>query len=116
MSSLVPITLRQSNDEILRVTIVPDDPSESLLPVTLLLFYMKPSACTADTDSTVLLLTSANPTHMQITTHTASQMIVDVSIPSSALIAPYPRAWRIDAYIGASHRTAVYGPVTLIDL
>jgi hypothetical protein len=116
MPSLVPLTLRQLNDEIVRVTIVPDDPSESLLPVTLLMFYMKSNACVADSDSSVLLLTSVDPAQIHINTHTASQMIVDVNVPSSALIAPYPRVWRIDAHIGASHRTAVYGPVTLIDL
>src|SRR5512136_891886 len=116
MTSLVPLTFRQLNDEVVRVTIVPDDPSESLLPVTLLMFYLKPNVCTSDADSTVTILTSANPTQIQITTHTAAQIIADVHVPSSALSVPYPRVWRIDAMIGSSRRTAVYGSVALIDL
>jgi hypothetical protein len=116
MPSLVPLTLRQSNDETVHVTIVPDDPSESLVPVTLLMFYLKDDVCTSDIATSTLKLTSANPAQINITTHTATQIICDVYIPASSLATPYPRVWRIDAYIGTSHRTAVYGPVALIDL
>lgn len=116
MPSLVPLTLRQSNDETVRVTIVPDDPSESLTPVTSLVFYLKDGVCASDSDTNTLVRTSASPTQISITTHTATQIIADVYIPALSLANPYPRAWRIDAYIGTSHRTAMYGPVTLIDL
>lgn len=116
MPSLVPLTLRQSNDETIHVTIVPDDLSESLMPVTSLVFYLKDDVCTSDTATSTLMRTSTNPAQINITTHTATQIIADVYIPALSLATPYPRVWRIDAYIGTSHRTAVYGPVTLIDL
>lgn len=116
MPALVPLTLRQSNDETIRVIIVPDDPSDSLLPITSLIFYLKDDVCTADTDTSTLKLTSTNPAQISIITHTATQIVCDIYMPSSSLATPYPRAWRIDAYVGALHRTAVYGPVTLVDL
>jgi hypothetical protein len=116
MPSLVPLTLRQSNDETVRMTIVPDDPSESLLPVTSIKFYLKDSACASDSDTSTLVLTSANPLQINITTHTATLITAEAYIPASALTNPYGRWWRVDAYIGTTHRTALYGPVTVIDL
>lgn len=116
MPSLVPLTLRQSNDETVRVTIVPDDPSESLLSVTSLMFYLKDDVCASDSDTNTLTRSSADPSQISITTHTATQIVAEVYIPALSLANPYPHAWRIDVYIGTSHRTAMYGPVTLIDL
>lgn len=116
MPSVVPLTLRQSNDERIRVTITPDDPSDSLAPVTSLSFYLKDDACASDSDTNTLLRTSASPTQINITTHTATQIVAEVYIPAASLATPYPRVWRIDAYVGATHRTAAYGPVTVVDL
>lgn len=116
MPTIAPITLRQDNDEVLLLTIVPDDPTDDLTPITLLKLIMKADVCVSDADTSNLVLTSANPTQISITSHTAAQILATAWIPASALAAPYSRVWRVDAYVGTTKRTALYGPVTLVDL
>lgn len=116
MATLVPLTMHQGNDEVIDLVITPIDPTDDLTLITSLRFYLKPDACTADTDTTVTVLTSAVPAQITITTQIPTQIDATVYVPAASLADPYPRVWRVDAYAGATHRTAMYGPVTIIDL
>lgn len=116
MPAIVPITLHQGNAETINITITRSDPTDDLTLITSLRLVMKPDQCTSDTASTVITLSTSNPAQMVILTQTASQITAKAYVPASALTDPYDRWWRVDAYIGTNYRTALYGPVTVIDL
>jgi hypothetical protein len=116
MPSLVPLTLHQSNDEIISIVITPSVPTDDLSLVTKLVLVLKPDQCTADSDTTVLTLDTGDPTEIIITAQSASQIAALAYVPATSLASPYDRWWRVDAYVGTSHRTALYGPVTVVDL
>jgi len=116
MATLVPLTMHEDNDEVLDLVITPVVPTDDLTLVTALRFVMKPDACTADTASTATVLTSAVPAQITITAQAATRIDATVHVPAAALADPYPRVWRVDAYVGTAHRTAMYGPVTVVDL
>jgi len=116
MPSNVLLTLRQSNDEIIDVVITPNSALDDLSLVTQLVAVLKPDQCTTDTDASTLTLTSNDPTQIVITAQTALSISATVYVPASALLVPYNRWWRLDAYVGTLKRTALYGLVTLIDL
>lgn len=116
MPSNVPLTLRQSNDEIIDVVITPSSVLDDLTLVTQLVCVLKPDQCTADSDVSELTLTSADPTEIVVTAQTAASISATIYVPASALLLPYSRWWRVDAYVGTAKRTALYGPVTMIDL
>lgn len=112
----VPITLRQGNTETIRVTITPDDPTDDLTLITKLVCVIKPDACTSDSDTSTVTLSSTVSAQILITAQSATSITADVYVPASALASPYDRVWRVDAYVGTAMRTALYGPVTVIDL
>lgn len=114
--TVVPITLRQGNAETIRVTITRDDPTDDLTLVTKLVCVIKPDVCTADSASSVVTLSSTNSAQLLITAQVAASITAEVYVPASALALPYDRVWRVDAYVGTAVRTAVYGPVTVVDL
>jgi hypothetical protein len=116
MPTVVPLALRQSNDEIIDLIITPTDPADSLLLVTKLVVIIKPDACTSDADTSVITLTTANPAQVTITSQLATEIQATVYIPAMSLAAPYDRFWRCDAYVNTAKRTALYGPVDMIDL
>lgn len=108
--------MRQSNDEVLDVVITPVVPTDDLSLVTELVFYLKPDACTPDTDAAVTVLSSSDPAQITITAQSATEIDATVYIPAASLAEPYSRVWRIDAWSGTTVRTALYGPVVVIDL
>jgi len=116
MATLANLTLCQSNDDNVDLVITPVSATDDLSLVTDLVFLLKPDACTGDTDSTVTRLSTSDPTQIVITTQTAALIEATVYVPASATAEPYQRVWRVDAYIGTTHRTALYGTVTVIDL
>lgn len=116
MAALVPLTLHQKNDEILDIVITAVMPTDDLSLVTSLIFYLKPDECTEDTDATVTVLTSAVPAQITITLQTPTEIDATVYVPAVALAKPYPRVWRLDAHVGTTNRTAMYGPVTIVKL
>lgn len=116
MSSRVALEFRQNNDEIVDLVITPSSTSDDLSLVTQLVFVLKPDQCTSDIDPITVTLTSADPTQIVITSQTAAQIEATVYITATSLAVPYDRWWRVDAYVGTSKRTAMYGPVTVIDL
>ena len=117
MADARPITLREGNDESLRLTITPDDPGEDLTAIALVEVYLKTDRCVSDTDPTTVKLSSSDPTQVQITSQTTTQLVAVAHIPGTDLTPPYGRFWRVDG-VGASgaRRTAMYGPVTVVDL
>lgn len=116
MSALVPLTLHQGNAETVAITITRSDPTDDLTLITSLRLVLKPDQCTADTATTAVVLTTANPAQMVIISQVAAQITAEAYIPATALTDPYSRWWRVDAYIGLTYRTAIYGPVTVLDL
>jgi hypothetical protein len=116
MAANVPLTFHQGNDEVINMVVTPVVSTDDLSLVTQLVVVIKPDQCTADSDSTVLTLSSADPTEIVITTQTAAQIVATAYVPAAYLAVPYSRWWRLDAYVGTAVRTAMYGAVTLIDL
>lgn len=116
MPSVVPLELRQGNDEIVSLVITPANLSDDLSVVTKLVMLIKPDPCTADTDTAVTTLSTDDPAQMVITSQTATKIEATAYVPASALAAAYGRWWRCDAYVGTAKRTAMYGAVTVIDL
>lgn len=115
MASRIRLTLREDNDETLFLTITRDLASDDLTVVTTLQLYLKDDSC--QPDSAALVLTSAIPAQIQITSQTAAQITATAFIPASALADPYDRVWRVDGLDGTGRRrTAMYGPVTVVDL
>lgn len=116
MASEVSIVLHEDNDETLLLTIVPTTSDGDLSGVTEIQVLLKPSSCTSDSDPTVLVLSSTDPAEVQVTSFSATEIIARAFIPASALALPYDRWWRADALAGTARRTAMYGPVTMVDL
>lgn len=117
MAAEVKLTLHEENDETVSITITSDDPDDDLTDVVLLEFYLKTDSCVPDSDPLTVLLTSDDPAEIGILTQTADLIEAEVYIPGSDLLDPYDRFWRIDAITsGGLRRTAIYGPVTVIDL
>src|SRR4030042_3589067 len=109
MPTTAPIPLRQDNDEVLLLTIVPDDPTDDLTPITLLKLIMKADVCVSDADTSNLVLTSANPTQISITSHTAAQILATAWIPASALAAPSSRVRRVTHVEGRNQAAGLGG-------
>ncbi len=116
MATLRPITLHEDNDETLLLTITPDDPAEDLTGVTSLELFLKPDNCTEDTAAGVLALSTADATEMIITGQTATQITAEAYIPASALSTPAGRFWHVDGLNATKRRTAMYGPVSVVNL
>lgn len=116
VAALQPLTLYEGNDETLTVTLVPAD-GESLSSVTGLEFFLKADSCDADdADGVVFLSTENPPGGITIVSQSADEIVATIEIPASALVDPYGRFWRLDAMTGVLRRTAMYGPVTVLDL
>lgn len=115
MADRRPLTLRERNDEILLMTIVRQQPEDDLTTIALLEVFLKTAGC--DSDSASLVLSSTDPTQVEIITQTDAQITAKAFIPAAALTDPYERFWRVDGLSAAgARRTAMYGPVTVIDL
>jgi hypothetical protein len=116
MATWSPITVDQGQAVTVVVVITPADPADDLTAVTAVEAVIKDRVCVADTAAGVVRLTTADPTQVLITAHTAASITAKVFIPATATNLPYDRVWRVDALIGTSRRTAAYGPMTVNDL
>lgn len=114
MADKVTLTLHQGNDETVAWTVTPASEDDDLLDVTSLELVVKDDRCAADADG--LTLTTADPDEMVILSQTADEITGEAYIPASALAEPYDRWWRLDAVTATGRRTALYGPVTVVDL
>lgn len=116
MATLTPITLYEGNTETMTATISRVDPADDLSTATGLEMILKDRVCTPDTATGVVVLSSADPTEITITTQTAATIVATIVVPTSATNPPYDRVWRLDVLFGAARRTAMYGPATVVDL
>lgn len=116
MATRDPITLHQGNDETVLITITPDVTGDDLTAVTAVELYLKIDACDGDDATTTVKLDSGSATELVITAQSATEITAEAYIPASALSSAYPRFYRVDGLVGAARRTAVYGPVKVIDL
>jgi hypothetical protein len=115
VAALIALTLHENNDETVVVTLTPVG-DDDLSTVDAVQFVMKPDSCESDDDDDALVLTSVVPDEITITAQSAQQITAEVYVPAAALQGPYGRTWRLDALTGDLRRTALYGPVTVIDL
>lgn len=114
MADNVPLTFLEGNAETVAFTIVPADADDDLTAVASVRFVLKADGCD-DEDDAELVLTSANPTELQLLTQTAIEITGEAYVPG--LVEAYRRQYRIDAIAGdGRYRTALYGLVTVINL
>lgn len=114
MATRTALEFREGNDELVDVVVVPDT-GGTLAGVTGLEFVLKLDPCRDDDDpSTVVLSTAA--ASIVITSQTAARVDATVTVPASALDGAWNRFFRLDALAGPLRRTAIYGPVTVVDL
>lgn len=116
MATEMALTLHQNNDETIDVEITSDSLSGDLSLVTRLEVVIKPSACDVDDSAYATTLSTDVPTQIAITAQTATQIDATIYIPATALAEPYNRWWRMDAFVGANVRTALYGRAIVVDL
>lgn len=114
MADNVPLTFVEGNPETVAFTITPETLGDDLTAVASVQFVLKADGCDDDEDAEVVL-TSADPTELQLLTMTATEITGEAYVP--ALTEAYPRLYRIDALTGTgSPRTALYGRVTVTNL
>ena len=114
MADRVALTLHEGNDETLLLTIDREVDTDDLTVITSLELFLKYDACDEDdADTTVQLTTGAGIT---ITAQSAAQILATASIPASALVGSFERFWRVDGLVGSARRTAMYGPVQVVNL
>jgi hypothetical protein len=116
MATVIPLTMHQSNDEVIDLVITPVVPGDDLTLITALRLYIKPDVCTDDSDPSVTVLSSSDPAQITITAQSATEIDATAYVPAASLAEPYSLVWRIDAWSGTMVRTALYGPVAVIDL
>lgn len=116
MATQVDLTLHQSNNETIAITITTANAGADLSGIDGLEVVIKPDACTADNDEHTLMLTTASAEEVVILSETTSQVTAEAYVPGTYLDEPYDRVWRVDA-IGSTgeRRTALYGSVTVLD-
>lgn len=117
MALNVPLTLVENNDQVIAMTITPEDSGDDLTDVTGLELYLKTSPSFADSDPTTLILTSADASEIDIDTQTATEITARAFVPATAVVDPYNRFWHLDAIgVGDTRRTAFYGNVDVINV
>lgn len=115
MATNQAITLNENNDENVKVTITTNVPTDgTILDITgkTIEAYLKPSKATADTDGAVWKGSSATS---GVTITDAENGKATVSIPAASVLTTMGW-WRVDVLSGVLRKTAIYGPVTVVDL
>lgn len=74
--------------------------------------YFKPTASTADGDSSVTTLVS--PTDVTVTDATGG--LAQFTVPAAVVASPGSTFWRVDVVVGSNRRTAAYGSVVTENL
>ncbi len=112
MATLKPLTLNESNDETVDLTITS--------PVSLTLadcsyeLLIKASADADDDDATVL--TVGDGLTVDTTAPAATSIDLTATIPAADLATPGRLFWRMDLLVGGARHTSMYGPLTIRDL
>lgn len=114
MAVRTELVVYENNDEELDlvVTTLDDGAAYDLTGATLEL-VIKPSADTPDDDDGTVVLSSADG---DITITDPAAGTATVTVDRSHLAVPGTRAWRVDVVRPGSRRTAMYGPLHIINL
>lgn len=115
MATQQALTLYESNDETILVTITTNVPSPGTpldLTGVVVEAFVKVAAATADSDPGVW--TGSTATGEVVITDAAAGE-VEVNVPGSA-ITTTKGWWRCDTVAAGKRKTASYGPLTIVDL
>lgn len=104
-----PLTLLERNDETLEGTITRDGAAVTLDNAALTML-IKPSRHTPDDDTTVTTLTDGAGITLGPSTGAYT-----VQVPAAALASAGEHWYRVDATISGARRTAIYGPLHVIN-
>jgi hypothetical protein len=110
VSTRVDLHLNEGNDEVLAISIRPEVVGEDLTTITALQLYLKADLCQDDA-AAELVLTTADPDQITITSQTADLITATALIPG--LHGSYDRHWRVDGLAGLARRTAMHGLITV---
>lgn len=105
------LTLVEGNTETVEETVTDDDTGQPFnLTGKTVEFYIKANATVPDTDPSVVKLSTATG---EVTVTDAAGGVATVAVPAQAA----GTAWhRLDVVSGGSRKTAVYGPLYVIDV
>ncbi|MFE3461385.1 hypothetical protein ACFXKD_27895 [Nocardiopsis aegyptia] len=108
------LILREGNDETLSLTVAEEDGGgpHDLTGATLELL-IKTSEDAADSDPSTVLLSS---TTSDITINSPAAGTATATIDRTHLQQPGTRFWRLDVVRPGTRRTAIYGPLSIVDL
>lgn len=115
MATSQGISLNESNDENIKVTITTNVPTDgTVLDLTgkTVEAFLKPSKATADGDGAVWKGSSATT---GVTVTDAVNGKCTVSVPAASVLTTMTW-WRVDVLSGGLRKTAIYGTVTVVDL
>ena len=115
MATSQTISLNENNDENVKVVVttnVPTDGTVLDISAKTVEAYLKPSKGTADTDPAVWKGSTAT-TGVTITDGPNGHCTVSVPAASVTTTMTW---WRVDVLSSGLRKTAIYGPVTVVDL
>ncbi len=115
MAIQVPLTLREVNDETIKVTVTTNDPvPDTVLDLTgrTVEAFVKATASAADTDPGTW---KGSTVTGEVVITDAAQGRVSINVPGSA-VTTAKGWWRCDVLTGGLRKTSHYGPLTIINL
>lgn len=112
MATYQELTVYELNDETLGLAVVGEDTGTAydLASVTLEML-IKPTADTPDAEAVILSTTTG-----EITITDAADGLAEVRIDRTHLAEAGDLVWRLDLVVEGTRRTAVYGPLRVINL
>lgn len=114
MATYQELTVYELNDEQIGLVITePDTGTAYDLTGADLEMLLKPSADTPDSDPGVVILST---TGGEIVVDDAAQGLATVAIARGDLATPGDLVWRVDVVRPGTRRTAVYGPLRVVNL
>lgn len=111
MPQRTDLTLIEGNTETVRETVTDDDTGTAFdLTGRTVEFYVKANATVSDTDPSVVKLSTATG---EITITDAINGVCEVTVP-----AQQPGSWwrRLDVVDGTDRKTAIYGPLYVVNV
>lgn len=115
MAISVPLTLREANDETIKVTVTTNDPApDTVLNLTgkTIEAFVKVNAAALDTDPGTW---KGSTTTGEVVITDAAAGNLSINVPGVA-VTTTKGWWRCDVLTGGLRKTSHYGPLTVIDL
>lgn len=103
----------ERNDEVVDLTLTYAGQAYNLTGKTIEM-YLKPTSATADTDPSVFKLSTATGEIVITNPGTLGQAVA--SVPAADLVTAGSRFYRVDIIDAGKRRTALYGPLRVINL